>query len=50
VVLGLAIVLGAALVAAKVAADRARPLGTRARVRLLERHFAEVATDGNTLE
>ena len=50
VVLGLAVLFAAALVAAKVAADRARPLGTRARVRLLEKHFAEVATDGGTLE
>src|SRR2546426_138766 len=50
VVLGLAVLFAAALVAAKVAAHRARPLGTRARVRLLEKHFAEVATDGGTLE
>jgi hypothetical protein len=50
VVLVLALLLGAALVAAKVAADRPRPLGTKARLRLLERHFAEVTTSGDTVE
>src|ERR1051325_5690116 len=50
VTLGLVIVVGVALVGARVAANRTRALGSRARLRVVERHFADLATSTATLE